>query len=300
MTILLTMLASALVSSPPSNQAVVVRPVADMFARATEDSSVVSQAIYATTVDILEQEQGWVRARTPDHYTGWMPLQALRLLQLGEAPYGTRGPVAWVAALYAHIYREADVTRRRPLLTVPFETRLEIAGEPADKESRWLEVRLVDGRAGWIQRGDVSFESRPLSIPEVIELSRRFLGLPYTWGGTSSFGFDCSGFTQMLCRRRGITIPRDASPQADWGGMTPVNRADLQPGDLVYFGESSSQISHTGMYIGEGRFIHASTHGRPVVQIGELADEHWSRLFQRARRLKGPAIDQPAVSGEAR
>jgi len=100
----------------------------------------------------------------------------------------------------------------------------------------------------------------------------------------STFGFDCSGFTQMLCRRRGIAIPRDAAPQAAWEGMVPVERDRLEPGDLVFFGESPQQITHTGMYIGDGEFIHATAWQRPVVQVSRLDDPHWSQLLVACRR----------------
>jgi cell wall-associated NlpC family hydrolase len=188
-----------------------------------------------------------------------------------------------VSSLFAHVYRDADVTRHQPLVTVPFETRLEVAAEPAGND-RWLEVRLPDDRSGWVQRGDVAFDAKPLSIDETIALAKRFLGLPYTWGGTSSFGYDCSGFMQMLCRRRGILMPRDAGPQARWSGVVLVERTALRPGDLLYFGRSAEKITHTGMYIGDGRLIHATTHQHPVVQISDLAEAHWTELLVACRR----------------
>ena len=114
-----------------------------------------------------------------------------------------------------------------------------------------------------MQLGDIAFDPKPLAHPGDDRAGKRFLGLPYTWGGTSSFGYDCSGFTQMLCRRRGINMPRDAQPQADWSGVVPVERKDLQPGDLLYFGSSDKKITHTGMYIGDGKFINATTHETP-------------------------------------
>ena len=127
---------------------------------------------------------------------------------------------------------------------------------------------------------------KPIGIPEMIALGKRFLGLPYTWGGTSSFGYDCSGFAQMLCRRRGINMPRDAQPQADWTGMAPVERKDLQPGDLLYFGSSAKKITHTGIYIGEGKFINATTHETPAVRIDNLDDPYWTRILVAMRRVK--------------
>jgi len=193
--------------------------------------------------------------------------------------------VAQVESLFAHIYHEPDVATRRPLVTVPYETRLEVIAEP-EPGGRWLEVRLPDDRPGWLQRGDVSFEAKPMTVEAVIALSRRFLGLPYTWGGTSSFGYDCSGFTQMLCRRRGVLIPRDADLQAAFKGAVAVSREDLQPGDLLFFGSAADHITHTGMYIGESKFINVTTWIHPVTQICDLGDPHWTRLLVACRRLK--------------
>ncbi len=270
--------AAALMAAGLTN-AVVVRPVANMYSRPSEDADVVSQAIYGANVGILEQKDGWARIRTPDEYTGWTPLAALRIAD----PYAASGRVAQVESLFAHIYREASVTRHAPLVTAPFEAKLEIA---AERDERWLEVRLPDGRNGFVQRGDVVFNPKPLDIPAAIELARRFLGLPYTWGGTSSYGYDCSGFVQMLCRRRGVLLPRDASPQSRWDGLAVIGKKDLRPGDLLYFGPSAEKVTHTGMYIGEGKFINATTYQRPMVRIDDLNDEHWTRLLVGCRRLK--------------
>jgi cell wall-associated NlpC family hydrolase len=260
--------------------AVVLQPVMNMYSRPTVDADVVSQAIYGANVAVVEQKDGWARIRTADDYTGWAPLSALKAGQ----PYAARGRVAEVQSLFAHIYREASVTKHAPVVTVPFETKLEVIGEPEGQ--RWLQVRLPDDRPGWVQLGDIAFEPKPLSIPEMIASSKRFLGLPYTWGGTSSFGYDCSGFAQMLCRRRGVNMPRDAQPQADWSGLVPVERKDLQPGDLLYFGSSAKKITHTGIYIGEGKFINATTHETPSVRIDNLDEPYWTEILVAMRRVK--------------
>jgi gamma-D-glutamyl-L-lysine dipeptidyl-peptidase len=270
-----TMLAAALLA------AVVLRPVTNMYSRASEDADVVSQAIYGANVDVLEEKDGWARIRTADDYTGWTPLAALRTGQT----YGARGRVGEVASLFAHLYREASVTRHAPLLTVPFETRLEVVAEPADNP-RWFQVRLPDDRSAWVQSADIQFNPKPLSIPEMLTLSKRFLGLPYTWGGTSSFGYDCSGFAQMLCRRRGVAMPRDAQPQADWSGLVAVTRDQLQPGDLLYFGASDKKITHTGIYLGNGLFIDATTYETPAVRIDNLNEPHWTEILVAMRRVK--------------
>ncbi len=275
----------ALVASPPG-QGTVISAVANMYSGPSADTDVVSQAIYGTNVDLLEEKEGWAEVRTPDDYKGWMQLASLRRLSPGAPPYAASGQVARVESLSANLYREPDVTKHAPVLTVPYETRLEVANESSNREGRWLQVRLAGGGSAWIQRGDVRLDSNPLTIKQTIALAKRFLGITYLWGGTSSFGFDCSGFTQMLVRQRGITMPRDADLQAAWTGVVPVNRRKLKPGDLLFFGSSPEHITHTGMFIGHGKFIHDTTYEHPGVQISRLKDPYWSKLLVACRRLK--------------
>ena len=261
--------------------AVVQQPVANMYSRPSEDADVVSQGIYGANVTVVEQQEGWARIRTADEYLGWTSLKALAV---GPA-YASSGKVAEVQSLFAHIYRETSVTRHAPLITVPFEARLEVVGSAKD-DAHWLQVRLVDDRPGWIQAGDVSLAPKKMTIPEMLEFSKRFLGLPYTWGGTSSYGYDCSGFSQMLGRRRGLNMPRDAQPQAEWSGAVAIDRKDLQPGDLLYFGSSDKKITHTGVYLGDGKFINATTYQTPMVRVDDLNEPHWTSLLVAARRVK--------------
>ena len=122
-----------------AGNAVVLEPVANMYARPTREADVVSQAIYGANVAVLESKPGWIKVRTVDDYTGWMVDASVK----AGPPYAAKGRVAEVESLFAHIYREASVTRHEPLVTVPFETRLEVAAEPPDNEG-WLQVRLPD------------------------------------------------------------------------------------------------------------------------------------------------------------
>jgi len=249
-----------------------------MLSEPNSGAALASQAIYGTTVDEIERSGDWVRIRTPDDYAGWVHVSALTQTQ---TPYGVRGTVAMVDSIRAHLYHNDSVIHP-PVISLPYETRLEITGG----EGRWLQVRLVGAREAWIQSGDLTFRETPFSLAEVVALSNRFVELPYTWGGASSFGYDCSGFTQMLYRRRGINMPRDSHLQANWNGVMVVEKRDLQMADLLFFGDHFDKITHTGMYLGEGYFIHATTHNVPRIQVSELADPHWTNLLVACRRPK--------------
>jgi gamma-D-glutamyl-L-lysine dipeptidyl-peptidase len=272
-----------------SRTQVVVVPVADMYSAPSDKSDVVSQAIYGSNVQLLDSRGEWSRIETPeDHYKGWMRSRYLRIVQSGTG-YATAGRTVEVGSLFANIYRETDVTKHKPVVTIPFESKLEVLADGAGRDRGWLQIRLPDLKSAWIQQGDVISDREPLTIDESIALGKRFLGLPYVWGGRSSFGFDCSGFTQMLVRARGIKMPRDADQQAAWKGVIAVGRKDLEPGDLLFFGSSSKDITHTAMYIGDGQFIQATTNAHPVVQISRLDDQPWTRLLVACRRVRVPS-----------
>lgn len=262
---------------------VVSKPVINMYSSGSADSDVVSQAIYGSGVLSIEKQNGWILIRTGDDYKGWVKADDITA---ENGSYAPEGKAVRVVELSANIYREPSVTKHAPVLNLPWEARLEVISGKVDKDGSWLEIKLVNGQTAYVEQGNVSASVAPLTIGETIQLARRFLGITYTWGGVSSYGFDCSGFTQMLVRQRGIVMPRDADVQANWSGVTPVERKDLQPGDLLFFGGSPAKITHTGMYIGNGEFIHDTTHAHPMVQISKLDDMPWTKLLVAARRAR--------------
>lgn len=115
----------------------------------------------------------------------------------------------------------------------------------------------------------------------IVDMVRTFIGFPYRLGGNSPKGLDCSALVQRTFRAVGIELPRTASRQFQQG--CAVAREELTAGDLVFFhGGKLRAISHVGIYIGGGYFIHAARHG---VVIASLHAEHWTRRFAGARRL---------------
>jgi len=117
----------------------------------------------------------------------------------------------------------------------------------------------------------------PSSHSSVVSIALQYLGVPYVWGGASPSGFDCSGLTMYAYAKVGVYLPHNAAMQ--YGMGTPVSRSQLAPGDLVFF----NGLSHVGMYIGGGRFVHAP-HTGDVVKISSLSEYWYAATYVGARR----------------
>lgn len=115
----------------------------------------------------------------------------------------------------------------------------------------------------------------------VVEHAEQYLGTPYRSGGTTTNGVDCSGLTFAVYQSIGVKLPRSSDEQVHVG--EPVSREQLAPGDLIFFG-SSSNISHVGIYAGDGEFIHASTRSRSV-RFDRLDTKYFHDRYVTARRV---------------
>ncbi len=223
-----------------------------------------TQALYGDAVTVLETRGTWAKVgvtREPapgaEHgYAAWVPKAQI----VENAPYADQLSSAAVATV------TAKTTRLRPEpgkkddsgIAVPLNTELPaLAG--ADDEVR---VGLPDGSKAWVKNEDVDVRTQgePVAEPtpqDLVDTAKQFTGLKYVWGGTSAYGFDCSGFTYSVYRAHGIEIPRDAAPQSTAGHRVPSS--DLEPGDLLFFAGNGGhgKVHHVGMYIGDGKMIHA-------------------------------------------
>ena len=126
---------------------------------------------------------------------------------------------------------------------------------------------------------------------ELVVTSMAFLGVPYKRGGNDAeTGFDCSGFVRSIYERTvGLVLPRLAKDQA--AATQPIDKAELQPGDLVFFNTMKRAFSHVGIYVGEGKFIHSPKPGAQV-RVEDMQQSYWARRFDGARRVfKAPPQD---------
>ncbi|MFL6593754.1 MAG: C40 family peptidase [Luteimonas sp.] len=124
-------------------------------------------------------------------------------------------------------------------------------------------------------------------IQSLVQHALALLGTPYRWGGTGTDGFDCSGLVGYVFRSAlGIELPRVSREMANSGQLV-ADRASLSPGDLVFFGtHHGKRVDHVGIYVGDGRFLHAPRTGRDVT-VSRLDSGYWSDKFMEARRVAG-------------
>ena len=120
---------------------------------------------------------------------------------------------------------------------------------------------------------------------DLVMTAMNFLGVPYRLGGNSEqSGFDCSGFTRHIFENSiGLVLPRRADEQATTAGLLSIQRAELKPGDLVFFNTMRRTFSHVGIYVGDDKFIHAPRAGG-AVRIEDMRTSYWDRRFTGARR----------------
>lgn len=134
---------------------------------------------------------------------------------------------------------------------------------------------------------------------DMVITAMNFLGVRYRRGGNSAdSGFDCSGFTRQVFETSlGLVLPRRADEQAKAPGLVAVKRDELQPGDLVFFNTLKRTFSHVGIYVGDGKFIHAPRPGGEV-RVEDMRFVYWAKRFTGARRAES-AQDQPTADASA-
>jgi cell wall-associated NlpC family hydrolase len=162
---------------------------------------------------------------------------------------------------------------------------------PLRRDAAWTKVRVPDQRGSKFPDGIIGWvpsrQLRPAGVPrqaghaahatgaDFVAYARTFLGVRYLWSGMTRHGIDCSGLTSVVMQHFGIALARDAADQARQG--RPVPRADLRPGDLVFFGDGDwTTIHHVGIYAGQGLVLHAP-HTGTRVQLTPLAlwTDYW-------------------------
>ncbi|RSD24427.1 C40 family peptidase [Mesobacillus subterraneus] len=249
-----------------------------------DDNLVQSQVLFGQEVLILDEKEGWAYVVVPDQpsvkdkrgYPGWLP--KAQLIQQSDW-YIKHGPAAVITAKKALLYNE----KNEKLLELSYQTLLPVVEDIVDR----IRVKTPTG-IGILRAEDVMVIPSEKEMPKqngtaIVKAGEQFLGLPYLWGGMSSYGYDCSGFSYNMCRANGYIIPRDAHEQAAAGQSVPL--ADVQPGDLLFFAyeEGKGRIHHVGIYYGDGKLLHSPNTGKNI-EIIALEGTIYEKELCAARR----------------
>ncbi|GHH96755.1 C40 family peptidase [Neobacillus kokaensis] len=249
-----------------------------------EDNLVQTQVLYGQEVLVLEENDEWVHVIVPEQpssknesgYPGWVPKAQLVRSKAGWDLQ--TGPVVVVA-------KPKAVLQRRTELELSFQTVLPLLKEADDK----VIVKTPDGGQGALAwESVVVYESLAARYKgrgkDIVAAGELFLGLPYLWGGMSSYGYDCSGFSYSMCKANGYIIPRDAHDQAAAGKQVDI-QSGLKPGDLLFFAYEAGKgkIHHVGIYYGEGKLLHSPNTGK-TIEITPITGTIYEKELCAARR----------------
>ncbi len=276
--------------------------VANIRANPEHSAELVTQSLLGTIVNVYKKENGWYLVQTPDNYIGWLDEDGL----------------VWTNGITMNEWKKSEKIIFTSVYGFSFNDKNKFSQTISDlvagdllqfisDEENFYKVKYPDGRIGYISKDDgklfFDWMNNLNPTPEnIISTAKKFLGIPYLWGGTSPKAFDCSGFTKTVYLLNGIILPRDASQQVNVGEFVEhpdligidsiINFEKLQPGDLLFFGlkgneNHTEKIVHVGIYIGDTEFIHASG----MVKINSLDkdrnnyDEYRFKSFVKSKRI---------------
>ena len=275
---------------------VIYNSVGTLRAEPRYAAELVSQALLGMPVRILEQRGGWRRVQTPDRYIGWMH-GSVQPMTKAEWQHYLKQPKIIVTSLYARSF--ADTTNES--LPVSDLVAGDMLAVKAVNE-RFYQGKYPDGREAYIKKVDARevdewLKSSSLTEESIVQTAKQLFGVPYLWGGTSTKGMDCSGFTKQVYFMHGIILARDASQQVRYGRLIDEvgDFSDARPGDLVFFGRQATpehpieRVVHVGIYIGNSRFIHSSDFIRisSFDPADPLYDAFNAKRYLRTKRMIG-------------
>ena len=231
--------------------------VANVLKSPRHESTLMTQALMGTAVTILKEKAGWFFVRLSDSYIGWVHKAITPMTSREYREWDRREKI-----IITDLQTNAFANDRR--LTVVSDL---VAGDVlalVNESARFYQVMYPDSRTGFCLKKSAqplkAWSAQAHATPaSIVETAKRFTGVPYLWGGTSSKALDCSGFVKYVYFLNGVELPRDAEQQALAGReIAPgAKHSNVKPGDILYFAVRS-RVTHVGLSLGGKRFMEAS------------------------------------------
>ena len=243
----------------------VTNSVANLRSNPKHSAELATQATLGTPVNILKRKGDWWLVQTPDHYLAWVDDGGIVEISASELSLWKSSPKIIYTNITGNTYLKPD-KQSQVVSDIVAGGILELLQE----EKGFYKVKYPDNRIAYVDKGEAQpytdwLENTKPSEESLVATSKKLMGLPYLWGGTSTKGVDCSGFTKTVYFLNGMIIPRDASQQVHTGELTDSTKdfEKLAPGDLLFFGRKATdstteKVVHVGMWIGNNEFIHSS------------------------------------------
>lgn len=268
--------------------------VANLRSQPKHSAELATQATLGTPVKILKKEGSWSLIQTPDMYLAWVDDGGIEPITPTDLEDWKNKTKVIYTNMQGHSYAEADAQSQvvSDIVAGGIVELLEENNEfykvaYPDQRIAFLSKSEADLFEAWLSRTDPSQEN-------LVATSKQLMGLPYLWGGTSSKGVDCSGFTKTIYFLNGVVLPRDASQQIHTGELMDADKNfdNLLPGDLLFFGKKATdttaeRVIHVGMWIGNNEFIHSQ--GRVKISSMDENSPHYDAYnLNRYLRTKRP------------
>ncbi|AQS93678.1 glycoside hydrolase [Polaribacter sp. BM10] len=226
-----------------------------------------TQGLLGMSLKILDKVGDFYRIQTPDNYISWVDKGGIQKMNKGEFDTWNASKKIIFTKNFGYVYNS-----KRQDAAIVSDITLGGLLKYLSEDASFYEVKYPDNRTGFVKKSEaVVYENwlknlQP-SKENVEKVAKKLEGFPYLWGGTSSKGIDCSGFTKMVYLMNGFVIPRDASQQINAGKEVDekLNFENLEKGDLLFFGTEATEskkrrVVHVGIWLGNNKqeFIHAS------------------------------------------
>ena len=243
--------------------------VANMRSVPAHAGEMASQVLMGTPVKILAEKEDWLQVQTPDMYIGWMNRGAIALKTEAEMT-GWKQSKRYIFNKISGFALSSPGKNAQNVSDLVLCDLFEVISE----NKGYFQVSFPDGRLAFVKKNEcISFQewaNQKVNVQSVLSVARQMIGAPYLWGGTSSKAADCSGLTKTAYYSQGIILARDASQQVRYGTHPDFSDyQNLQPGDLIFFGNSPQRVTHVALCLGGGAFIHASG-SSAMVRINSL------------------------------